>query len=116
MEKDDEYLQKIDIALRRDLPQSIQACIKGVHSYPSLRCTYSIGKRRMFIRVRDEKGGLITPCALRHVLMHELAHIVNHTIGHDAHFHEWFQWFRNSHAGNGECPQCLPDQYNPCKN
>ena len=115
MKRDDEYLQIVDINLRRDLPRSIHHCIRDVHTYPSVRCTYAIAKKRIFVRVRDDTGSLIPACALRHVIMHELAHIVNQTVGHNLEFHRWLRWFRQSEAGKGECPQCLPEEYNPCK-
>jgi hypothetical protein len=114
MERDDKYLQTVDMNLRRDLPRSIHRCIRDVHTYPSRRCTYAIAKKRIFIRVRDDRDALIPVCALRHVIMHELAHIVNQTVGHNLEFYQWLNWFRRSNAGTGECPQNLPTAYNPC--
>ena len=114
MRRDDAYLQAIYQTLRSDMPRILQACIQDVHVYPSLRCTYTIAKKRIFIRVRDDNGNFMPACALRHILIHELAHIVNVTVGHDQHFYDWMDWIRDHQTGHHDCPNSVPRQYNPC--
>lgn len=71
-EHDDAYLQDIYHRLQTDLPPDAQLRTADVHLYPSRRCTYTIAKQRVFVRVRDAKGEPIPECVLRHVILHEL--------------------------------------------
>lgn len=114
MYQEDAYLQSVYRALQKDMPSVLRSCIRDVHVYPSLRCTYTIAKRRIFVRVRDDRGEYVPPCAIRHILIHEIAHVVNRTIGHDQSFDEWVRWIQKSPAGRGECPRNIPPQFNPC--
>ncbi len=72
MEGDDAFLQDVCARLRTDLPAETRARTTAVHVYPSRRCTYTLDKRRIFVRVRDERGNLLPECVLREVVLHEL--------------------------------------------
>ncbi len=115
MERDDAYLQTIYDKLWSELSLDARRRIDSVHVYPSRRCTYTIGKQRIFIRVRDPRDNvsLIPECALRHVLLHELAHVINPTIGHDRGFRGWFNWLR-SFVVPKTCGDAVPVDFNPC--
>ena len=104
MGADDAYLQNVYRALRTDLSSEAQRRTARVHVYPSNRCTYTIAKERIFVKVRDEDNTLLPPCVLRYVLctawrtwhhvvpaLHEIAHTINQTQGHDAGFRRWFR-------------------------
>ena len=78
--------------------------LRSVHVYPSLQCSYSLDnlmhmkkssfrsyatnhKRRIFVRMRNDVGEPYADCVLLHVLLHEIAHVVNQRgFGHDAKF------------------------------
>jgi hypothetical protein len=115
MERDDAYLQTVYDRLWSDLPEEARRRTENVHVYPSLRCTYTIGKQRIFIRVRDphNAGSLLPECALRHVLLHELAHVINPTLGHDGGFRRWFHWLL-SFVVPKTCGDAVPIDFNPC--
>lgn len=87
MQQDDAYLQRVYDSLRTLLPAWAQDATADVHAYPSLTCTYTIEKHRIFVRVRDDKGVRFPECVLRHVMLHELAHVLNtRSTGHDEAF------------------------------
>ena len=93
MRRDDAHLQRVYRAVRRRVLHhnqchpAWQQRLQGVHAYPSRACTYTIGKRRLFVRVRDAEGAPFRDCVLQYVLLHELAHVLNEGRGHDAGFH-----------------------------
>ena len=68
--------------LRGDLSVQAWERTRGIHVYPSRVCSYTLAKERVFIKVRDDQNNFIPECALRHVLLHELAHTINPTEGH----------------------------------
>lgn len=73
MKRDDAYLQSVYNGLWSELPMEARRRTEQVHCYPSRRCTYTIGKQRIFVRVRNDRdGSLIPECALRHIILHEL--------------------------------------------
>ena len=115
MARDDAVLQRVYAALRADLSADARARTRAVHVYPSRRCTYTIAKQRVFVKVRDDATGAYLPeCVVRHVLLHELAHTINPTHGHDSTFHRWMRWLRR----DGAVPACgdrVPRGYNPCQ-
>lgn len=130
MEHDDAYLQTIYDRLWKELPMEARRRIDGVHCYPSRQCTYTIGKRRIFVRVRDPRDGTLIPeCALRYIILHELGpggirtytmpdvsratHVINPTIGHDSGFRRWFDWL-GSWVLNKICREAVPVDFNPC--
>lgn len=112
MERDDEYLQRVFRSLQCDLSEEGRRRTRTVHVYPSLRCSYTIAKQRIFIKVRDDQGAFLPECVLRHVLLHELAHTLNGTHGHDASFRGWVRWL--SRGIRGTCAGLVPRRYNPC--
>ena len=107
MQEDDRYLQKVYATLRRDLSQEAQEQTKGVHVYPSVKCSYTIAKERIFIKVRDENHQFVPECILRHVLMHELAHTINPTEGHDGSFWRWLRCITQG-GRVSSCPKTSP--------
>lgn len=111
MEEDDRYLQSVFGRLKADLaPQALDR-IADTHVYPSQKCTYTIAKQRIFVKVRDQQGMLVPECALRYVLLHELAHVINPTEGHDASFYRWMKWLGTAVSS---CPDRVPRNFNPC--
>lgn len=111
MEADDRHLQRV---YRRLLATA--RCGRGlrrVHVYPSTRCTYTLDKRRIFVRVRDATGQRFPDCVLRYVLLHELAHVANTaTIGHDATFQGALEALER--CTGTTCPDRVPENYNRC--
>ena len=112
MQEDDAYLQDVYATLRGELSPEAQERTHSIHVYPSKRCSYTIGKERVFVRVRDDNGNFVSECALRYILLHELAHTVNPTEGHDSSFRSWMRWVMQ---GVGDaCPDQIPTDFNPC--
>lgn len=113
MVRDDAALQRIYRSLRTGLTAEARHRTNRVHVYPSRRCSYTIAKRRIFIKVRDDAGRRIPDCVLRHVILHELAHTLNETRGHDEGFRRWMRWLQR--GGNVDsCAERVPKRYNPC--
>lgn len=84
MERDDRRLQRLLREVRPRLCPGARARVAHVHVYPSRGCTYTLDKRRIFVRMDDAEGRPLDDCALRHVLLHELAHVLNRGgTGHD---------------------------------
>lgn len=111
MAADDSYLQATFIDLKKDLSKEALHKVADVHVYPSLRCTYTIAKKRIFIKVRDDNGAPLPACVIRYVLLHELAHTINPTEGHDNSFRHWLGWISE---GISTCGNAVPNNYNPC--
>lgn len=112
MVADDRILQQILEDLLADMESHKRQVVEGVHVYPSKRCTYTLDKARIFVRMRDDDGELLPPCALKHVILHELAHIANHeTVGHDAGF---WAWLKRLGRGVEQCPEKIPKRFNTC--
>jgi predicted metal-dependent hydrolase len=111
MEEDDKYLQSVYRQLQADLAPDVQSRIPATHIYPSRKCTYTIAKQRIFVKVRDAQGRLLPECALRHVLLHELAHVINPSTGHDNSFYGMLKWISSAVAS---CPSLVPRNFNPC--
>lgn len=119
MARDDAHLAARVAEVHAVLCPAWRARLARVHVYPSRGCTYTLGKRRVFVGVRDEATGALLPdCALRHIVLHELAHVANaHGRGHDAAFAAALAALEAC-AGRGPalCPEALPDTYNaPCR-
>jgi hypothetical protein len=113
MRRDDAHLQAIMERLRKDLSAEAQTRLQHIHVYPSQKCTYTIDKGRVFVRVRDDHGALLPECVVRHVLLHELAHTLNPTQGHDEGFRYWLRWL--SQRGQvSSCGDRVPPNYNTC--
>lgn len=83
----------------------------GINVYPSQKCTYTLDKKRIFVRVRDEHGNKLKDCAVFHILLHELAHTVNDGVGHNPGFYQWLKWLER---GVPQCPGHIPAGFNPC--
>ena len=126
MQDDDTYLQKIYNELRTMLSEEAANRTQHVHVYPSKKCTYTLDKCRVFVRVwfhfslwdkknqmpiRDDDGKYLPVCAIHHILLHELAHTVNENIGHTLSF---WNWMRKLGKGIDVCPNLVPKNFNPC--
>lgn len=112
MLEDDKVLQSILVDLRNDMDIQNRKLIEEVHVYPSKSCTYTLDKSRVFVRMRDDQGNLLPRCALRHVILHELAHIANkRSVGHDSGF---WAWLGRLGAGVDQCPEKIPKRFNTC--
>jgi hypothetical protein len=114
MATDDAVLQHTYRRLRADLTPEARRLTDTVHVYPSRRCSYTIGKERVFVKVRDDAGALLPECVLRHVLLHELAHTVNAAQGHGHGFRGWLHWLRRNGAV-ASCGERVPRDFNPCR-
>ena len=113
MRRDDAHLQAVMERLRTDLSAEARERLRGIHVYPSQKCTYTIDKERIFVRVRDDAGNILPDCVVRHVLLHELAHTLNPTQGHDEGFRRWLRWL-NQRGDVKSCPDRVPSNYNTC--
>lgn len=109
--RDDALLQDAYRQVRAGLPPATRRRLRRVHAYPSRGCTYTLSKRRIFVRVRDAAGRPLAVCALRHVLLHELAHVLNPTVGHDRGFRAVLARLA---AWVAACPGGVPRRWNPC--
>lgn len=118
MQADDAHLQTLYWDLLSHL-LSQKGCLvdasplRQVHAYPSRTCTYTINKQRIFVRMRDESGNRYADCVVRHVLLHEIAHVLNRfSTGHD----DRFDTVMGLVAGctQGHCPYDVPHGFNPC--
>ena len=120
MRAEDRYLQAVYRRLRRRCPH-LSAATAGVHVYPSRHCTYTVNKRRIFVRVFDEARGVCFPeCVLAHVILHELAHVHNtRDLGHGPRFRSALRALtRPPCRGDGgppsPCEEQVPADYNTC--
>lgn len=122
MAEDDAHLARLVRAARAELCPQARRRVRHVHIYPSLGCTYTLDKRRIFVAVRDpETGRRLPDCAIRHVLRHEMAHAASpSSSGHD---HRFRHTLRRLDVCAGEadappaCPDALPPTYNAaCRN
>lgn len=112
MREDDEILQTELADLKGSMSPYHRSLVEGVHVYPSRSCTYTLDKARVFVRMRDDAGELLPSCALRHVILHELAHITNRgSVGHDSDF---WAWLRSLATGVDQCPEKIPVRFNSC--
>lgn len=123
MAADDTHIQRNVTQLMKRLCPEAQQRLKHLHVYPSLQCTYTLDKRRVFVCPRDPSGALLSDCALQYVIMHELAHVLNqHSVGHDRIFDQTLQSLDNClHQNNllsedksflDPCPNQVPADYN----
>ena len=53
--------------------------------------SYTINKEKMFLCLRDKNGEYYDKNMLMYVAIHELAHVLNDSIGHTPQFHKKFQ-------------------------
>ena len=102
------------VRARADLSPEARARPAHIRVYPSRRCSYTIAKARIFVRVRNEGDRVYLPdCVIRHVLLHELAHTVSPAHGHGPDFRATVRWL----SRGGAVPSCgprVPPGYNPC--
>jgi hypothetical protein len=73
MEADDALIQRVYAQVRAELSPAARERTQHVHVYPSRRCTYTIAKERIFVRVRDHNDRPLPECVLRHVILHARA-------------------------------------------
>lgn len=115
MEADDAHLQNIYAELTNQLNLCGKWNLRSVHAYPSMSCTYTLDKRRVFVRMRDENGKRYPDCILRYVLVHELAHVLNDTMGHDESFKRLLARLeRCAQRDNALCPDAVAPDFNRC--
>lgn len=118
MRADDRHLQRVYRRLRRRLRASgacaqSTAALRHVHVYPSKTCTYTINKRRIFVRMRDAAGAAFPDCVLHHVLLHEVAHVLNDHVGHTDAFRRILDGL--SECTDDRCRHDVPADFNPCQ-
>lgn len=114
MRDDDTHLQSIYNTLRAHLSLCGRFQLRNVHAYPSRTCTYTLDKRRVFVRMRDDAGQRYPDCVLRYVLLHELAHVLNKTTGHDDAFQELLKRLEACAKVGPLCPDNVLPDFNRC--
>ena len=117
MARDDVYLQRVWAHVRNALCPELRARAAAVHVYPARGCTYAVDKRRIFAAVVTDDGGeRLAPCALAHVLLHELAHVLNlEDVGHGAAFRATVARIDACLGATttvAACPDRVPPDYN----
>jgi hypothetical protein len=79
MQADDALVQRVYEQVRAELSPAARERTQHVHIYPSRRCTYTIAKERIFVRVRDGDDNPLPECVLRHVILHARAGLMTRT-------------------------------------
>lgn len=117
LERERAHLRTVCESLFSEIPPLVYAELQKASvtvSVSTSRCSYTQFKRNIYMRVTDDSGALYTACALREVLIHELAHVLYAGLGHNTAYWEEYrqmrEWFE-SH-GVGICQP--PPQFNPC--
>jgi hypothetical protein len=80
--KDKVFTGKLESLNRRDIMNEIELYV-GQKSY-------TINKKRVFMCIKDPNGNYYDTNSLIFVLVHELSHVINNTIGHDDSFQQTF--------------------------
>ena len=80
--KDEIYSGKLESLNDRDLMNEIQLFMSNK--------SYTINKKKIHLCLLDANGEVYDNNTLIYVLLHEIAHCVNDTIGHDESFQETF--------------------------
>lgn len=79
----------------RERLQHVCDKLKNTKLYQDETGSYALGKRDIYLCLNDNNGELYDDNTLMYVLLHELAHVINETIGHDEAFEENFAFLRN---------------------
>lgn len=114
MKMDDRHLQPLYADIRKQLSRCARVTLHDVHAYPSMRCTYTLDKRRVFVRMRDDHGERFADCIVRYVLVHELAHVLNATTGHDESFRRLLRRLEQCARRHPMCPENVAEDFNRC--
>ena len=89
---------------------------KDVNLYEDPDYAYIVNKQDIYIVIQDKKGNYYDDNTLMHVLLHELAHAINKSIGHDEKFYELFNKLKVSAQEYGYYNPSLPlDRNYPIK-
>ena len=75
--------------LRKKLLE-IEPRAKGVKILEDKNYAYTINKEKVYIVLREKDGRYFDDNTLMHVLLHEVAHVLNKNIGHGPIFYEIF--------------------------
>lgn len=77
--------------------------------------SYTINKERVFLCLKDENGEYYPLNVLLHVILHEVAHVLNtHDIGHTEKFHETFDQLLDRATQLGIYNPSIPIPNNYC--
>jgi hypothetical protein len=74
----------------KDILSPVFPGINDVKIYESEGKSYTINKEKVFLCLRDENNEYYNKNMLIYVLLHEYAHVVNKSVGHNEEFHEIF--------------------------
>lgn len=77
--------------------------------------SYAINKKKIYMCLYDENHELYAPNTLIFVALHEIAHCINQTVGHDDGFHEVFQELLDTASELGIFNPSIPIPENYCK-
>lgn len=77
--------------------------------------SYTINKHKVHMCLYDENGKTYDENLLMYVFLHECAHCINETVGHDELFDEKFQYLLQMATIAGEYDPKLPIDTNYCK-
>lgn len=80
--KDKVFTGKLESLNRRDIMNEIEIYV-GQKSY-------TINKKKVFMCLKDPNGNYYDTNSLVFVLVHEISHVINNTIGHDDSFQQTF--------------------------
>ena len=95
----DEMLAELKKQLVKVSPAVAEAT-NGVAWY-SANKSYTINKEKVHMCLRDEKGAYYDKNMLIYVALHELAHVMQDSIGHTQQFHRKFAELLRKAAANG---------------
>lgn len=87
MLEDDPHLHNIKALLIEAFPDDPD--IQGLKLYKGDK-SYTLNKEKIFLCMKDENGEYYNTNMLIYVLLHEIAHVKNHTVGHDENFQRIF--------------------------
>ena len=82
--------------------------IKDVKIYESEGKSYTINKEKVYLCLRDENNQYYNKNMLLYVLLHEYAHVLNKSVGHNEEFQEIFDNVLNKAINAGIYNPAIP--------